>query len=367
MNRRHFLSSGAAAAMAGRALAPRPASAAPLKPVRMKLGYEAECTDAALKAVLRWGIKDIYSRPPISDPNRLYPTLDELKQMRDAADRNGVTINLLRFPLGFMAMAKADSSPHIAILLGRSPERDREIEAFQTTIRNCAASGIPAMRYTFGLVGMLRTGEVAGRGDSRYISFKLADLNSAAPMTRAGRVTADMYWERITYFLERVIPVAEEYKVRLALHPEDAMLSPAGYQGISEVLNTIEGMKKFVSIQESPYHGLLFCVGTFSEMLQNPGKDIYDVIRYFGSRKKIFVVDFRNIRGNRQQFAETFPDDGDVNMAEVIRVFKEVDYDGMICPDHMPTTPGGPDQVNAFQFGYIRALIQAADLMDVSG
>jgi mannonate dehydratase len=85
------------------------------------------------------------------------------------------------------------------------------------------------------------------------------------------------------------------------------------------------------------------------------------VIRYFGSRKKIFCVDFRNIRGNRQEFVETFPDEGSVDMLEVMRTFKQVGYDGMICPDHQPQNPGGPEQVNAFQYGYIRGLLQAVD------
>ena len=365
MNRRQFIASSgaAAAAVTSGAVAPKAASAAPTKRALMTLGYQAECTDAGLKAALRWGIKNIYARPPIADPDRLYATLDELKQMRDAADRNGVKIEILR-PTNNLAMTNIDVEKHPAIMLGQSPQRDRDIEQMQTMIKNCAAVEIPGMRYTLSIVGNLRTGYVPGRGDSKYRSFKLSDAKPNPPLTRAGRVTEDMYWERITYFLERMVPVAEEYKVRLACHPEDGMTPPEGYQGVNEVVNTIEGAKKFLSIKESPYHGFLFCVGTFSEMLQNPAKDIYDVIRYFGSRKKIFVVDFRNIKGNRQEFVETFPDDGDVNMVEVMRVFKEVGYDGMICPDHTPETPAGSEAVLAFQYGYVRALIQAVDLMD---
>jgi mannonate dehydratase len=101
-------------------------------------------------------------------------------------------------------------------------------------------------------------------------------------------------------------------------------------------------------------------------MLQNPSKEIYDVIRYFGSRKKIFMVDFRNIRGNREQFSETFPDDGDIDMVRVTLTFKEVGYDGMLCPDHTPQNPDGPDQVMAFQYGYIRGVLQAVDHMAYS-
>src|SRR5437764_15313093 len=95
-------------------------------------------------------------------------------------------------------------------------------------------------------------------------------------------------------------------------------------------------------------------------MLENPGRDIYEVIREFGSRGKIFNVHFRNIKGHFLNFQETFPDDGDVDMIRAMRVYREVGYDGMIMPDHVPTIEGdtGGAQAFAFAFGYIQALIQ---------
>src|ERR1700694_228305 len=161
------------------------------------------------------------------------------------------------------------------------------------------------------ILGVLRMGRVPGRADTSYTHFKIADAKADPPLTKAGLVSEDAYWERITYFLERVIPVAAEYKVRMACHPNDSPVPPEGHQGVNAVLGTVEGLKKFVSIKESPYHGLNFCQGTVSEMLQDPGKEIHDVIRYFGSRKKIFSVHFRNILGHRDEFVETFPDEGD--------------------------------------------------------
>ena len=89
-----------------------------------------------------------------------------------------------------------------------------------------------------------------------------------------------------------------------------------GYQGIETVLGSVDGLKRFVSIAESPYHGLNFCQGTVSEMLEKPGEQIYDVIRWFGTRGKIFNVHFRNIRGGFLNFQETFIDDGDVDMTD---------------------------------------------------
>jgi mannonate dehydratase len=174
-----------------------------------------------------------------------------------------------------------------------------------------------------------------------------------------------MMWERITYFLERVIPVAAEYKIRMACHPHDPGVPPAGYQGVNRVLGTVDGLKKFVSIKESPYHGLNFCQGTVSEMLQDPGKEIYDVIRYFGTRKKIFNVHFRNIRGKRDDFQEVYPDEGDVDFVKAMMVYKEVGYPYMLMPDHVPQHPDDPRglQALAFCYGHIRALIQAVDAL----
>ena len=126
------------------------------------------------------------------------------------------------------------------------------------------------------------------------------------------------------------------------------------------MLGSVEGLKRFVDIMPSKYHGLNFCQGTVAEMLEKPGKEIYDVIRYFGSRGKIFNVHFRNIKGGFLNFQETFPDDGDMDMLKAMRVYKEVGYDGMMMPDHAPQIEGdtGGSQAFAFAFGYIQALIQ---------
>lgn len=317
-----------------------------------------EINDATMKMVRRWGIQNIYARAPIADPNRVYANVSELTRMKEIAERNGVSVDILR-PRN-LAMSNIDVERWPAIMLGESPQRDRDIEGFQNLIRSCAIAGIPGIRYTLSIVGNQRTGYIPGRGDSYYRYSKMANFKMDAPLTRAGRVSEDMHWERITYFLDRVVPVANEYKIKLMSHMEDAMV-PAGYRGLYPVTNTVAGARKFVSIQESPYHGLLFCIGTFAEMHENPTRDFYEVLREFGQKKKIFLVDFRNIKGNRQEFYETFPDEGDIDMLRCLRILKETGYDGMICPDHTPQTPDEPEQVMAFQYGYIRGLLQAVD------
>jgi mannonate dehydratase len=373
MDRRKFLSqsgAGAAAAVAALttgdpALAAQPATPQTQGRTRalMKAGATANAYDeVSLQGVLRYGVKNITAAPRIGEEGRLYATVEELKKMRELPDKLGVTIDLLTPPN--LASSHIDRERNPGIMLAKSPERDREIEGVQTMIKNCAAAGIPAIKYNMSILGVLRTGRAPGRGDTSYTHFKLADAKADPPLTRAGRVTEDMYWERITYFLERVVPVATEYKVRIACHPNDSMTPPEGYQGVNAVLSTPQGLRKFVTIKESPYHGLNLCIGTLSEMLMDPGKEVFEHIRWFGTRGKIFNIHFRNIKGNRLEFSEVAPDEGDVDFAKVMMTFKDVGYSGKVEPDHNVQAAGEPNRgaYTAFVYGYIRALIQAADL-----
>ena len=125
------------------------------------------------------------------------------------------------------------------------------------------------------------------------------------------------------------------------------------------VLGSVDGLKRFVEISASPYHGLNFCQGTVSEMLRDPRREIVDAIRYFGSRGKIFNVHLRNIHGGFLRFQETFPDAGDVDMLAALRVYQETGYDGMLMPDHVPRIEGDEGGRQAFAFGYIRGLLQS--------
>ncbi len=367
MDRRDFMLAGLGAAAlptAGGAVAAAPArrAAGPGagKPYRMTLGCQSgPSTDERFAFFARYGVTNICARPQTSG-GRLYSTVEELTALKAMAMRHRLSLDIVEPEL--LPSSHIDREKHPAIMLADSPERDRDIEAFQTLIRNCAAAGVPCIKYNMSLLGVLRTGTVPGRGDSRYLVWD-ETVPPEKPLTRAGRVDADRFWERITYFLDRVVPVANEYKVRIACHPQDPGTPPAGYQGITNVLGTIDGMKRFVAIRESAYHGFNFCQGTVSENLPDPRTQIFDVIRYFGSRKKIFNVHFRNIKGHRGAFQEVFPDEGDIDMVQALQVYREVGYDGMLMPDHVPDVPGHPearDQSFAFAYGHIRGLMQSA-------
>lgn len=398
MNRRDFLATTTAAAFTSPTLAaaPGPPPAQKQKPVLMKLGCQSAPTnDAHLAYLARYGVRHICGYPEIADASRIYASVEELHRMRDLAAKHNIDIVCVGPKI--LESSHIDREQHPAIMLAQSPERDRDIEAVQTLIRNCSLADLPSIKYNMSILGVLRSGTQPGRGDERDAVWRLSDAQAklradqpggevivgghddtagrAMPITSAGtgkaapgltiarHVDADAFWERITYFLDRVIPVANEYKIRMACHPQDPGVPPEGYMGIDRVLGTVDGLKRFITIQESPYHGLNFCQGTVSEMLADPGKQIFDVIRYFGSRDKIFNVHFRNIRGHRNDFVEVYPDEGDVDMVQAIRTYREVGYKYMLMPDHVPTAGSDPAGLQSFSFcyGYIRGLLQSLE------
>ncbi len=363
MNRREFIVNSSAASLAVASVSgssPTLAEPAP-KRALMKLGDQTEPTNEThVRYLARYGVESICGYPGI-EGDRLYATVDELKRMKDLAAKYNISVDCIAPP--FLASSFIDNEKHPAIMLAESPERDRDIEQLQTMIKNCAEAGIPSIKYNMSILGVLRTGRRPGRGDAMDHVWRFSEAHPAKPLTRAGVVNADAFWERITYFLDRIIPVANEYKIRMACHPQDPGVPPEGYQGVNRVLGTIDGLKKFVSIRESPYHGLNFCQGTVSEALENPSVQIFDVIRWFGTRKKIFNVHFRNIRGHRNDFEEVFPDEGDIDFVKAIRVYKEIGYPYMLMPDHVPLAANDPGSLQSFAFcyGYIRGLIQSVN------
>jgi mannonate dehydratase len=367
MNRREFvrmagtgMTAGALAeAVVSAKLAEQPPTANPpgLR-ARMKAGTQHGDSDSILRALAGFGVNHICSRLPSPKLDDAW-SVETLTKRREHVESFGLTLDMVPLPLSSSEISRSENP---AILLAKDPERNQQIDGICQMIQNVAKAGIPAVKYNLTLIGIPRTAPTVGRGGARYSTFVYAEGKQDPPLTIAGPVDADTYWERITHFLTRVVPVAAEHKVRLACHPQDpGMPRGKGWRGVETVLGSVDGLRRFVSIAENPYHGLNFCQGTVSEMLEKPGEQIFEVIRYFGQRRKIFNVHFRNIAGGFLDFRETFIDDGDVDMLEAMRVYKEVGYDGMMMPDHVPSIEGdtGNLQGFAFAFGYIKALIAA--------
>ena len=339
-------------------------AAAPTRPAagggRPKVGTQHGSSNEILAVLAALGVNHICSALPSPRFDEHW-SVEGLTKLRERVEGFGVALEMVPLPLSSHYITRAENP---AIMLGQRPERDREIDDICQMIRNASRAGVPALKYNMSVLGVVRTEPTAGRGGARYSTFSYAKARQEPALTEAGPLPADVYWERITHFLERVVPVAEEFKVRLACHPHDpGMPADKGYRGVHTVLGSVEGLKRFVAIRESAYHGLNFCQGTVSEMLQDPAREIFDVIRHFGRAKKIFNVHFRNIQGRFLDFRETFIDDGDVDMLQALRVYQEVGYDGMLMPDHVPQIAGddGGGQAFAFTFGYIKALIRVTE------
>ena len=327
----------------------------------MYLGTQfAARTDSDYETFKQLGVNNINGFPETPHQNW---TVENLIQYREKVESYDLKLDMVQLPLSSKDIdSRVKSGEFYNILTGISPERDYEIERICKIIEMCSKAGIPAVKYNLNIIGIPRTESESGRGGAKLSTFRWDKADHNAKDTYAGKVSEDVFWERIDYFLEKVVPVAEENKVRLACHPHDPY-TPPGYKGVTRVLGTVEGLKKFISVQENDYHGLNFCQGTVTEMMDNPGEEIFDVIRYFGNKNKIFNVHFRNIKGGKLSFTEVFPDEGSINMHEAIKVYKEVGYKYMLMPDHVPEINAKDPKMTAFSYcyGYINALLQSIE------
>jgi mannonate dehydratase len=290
-----------------------------------------------------------------------------IRQLQARAAAHGIAVDVIGLEMGSLL---------VDIIRGNAERRDAQLAIIAHNIRAAGEAGVPCLKYALHMIGIPRTGRTPGRGGALYSHFDINEATDealvaytgAAPgQSRAaavGPVSAQESWDAFAFFLERVIPVAEECGVSLAFHPQDPPLPhDTGLRGFHHVLGSVDGLKRYLDLTPSPRHVMNFCQGTVAEMCSDPAAQVLDAIRYFGAREKIFMVHFRNITGGFLHFDEVYPDNGDVDMHRALRVYKEVGYRGMICPDHVPTSAVDPDKERQFAFclGYIRALIQVVE------
>ena len=249
------------------------------------------------------------------------------------------------------------------------PGRDEQIEKLQTTIRNMGKAGVPVLIYNMHALRFYRTSrDTVDRGGARATAFDMDEVKDAPLMTSPGideslipeshrrPITDDEMWDNFEYLLKAIVPVAEESGVYLALHPDDPPVPEIA--GVARIMRSPEAFRRAIETVPSDHNGLKFCVGCMSEM----GSDVAEEIRYFGSRNKIFFVDFRNVRGEVTCFNETFPDDGKENMFEMMKALYESGYKGAVHPDHALKIDGDtPDsrQYWSFAIGHMRGYLEA--------
>ncbi|MFC4810566.1 mannonate dehydratase [Paenibacillus sp. GCM10023250] len=251
--------------------------------------------------------------------------------------------------------------PSNCIKLG-TEGRDEEIETFQKFLINMGAAGIPVLCYNFmAQFNWFRTSTTTVSRGGALVSSYDHSLMQNAPLTEAGIVTEERLWENLHYFMERIVPVAEEAKVKLALHPDDPPVTPI--RGVSRILRSAAALQRAIDLVPSPYNGITLCQGT----LATAGDDIPRVIREFAKQDKLFFVHFRDVKGTAEKFEETFHDNGKTNMLEAMRTYYEVGYRGPARPDHVPTMAGEDNGNPGYELlgrlygiGYINGLMEAA-------
>lgn len=264
-------------------------------------GPGADITGKAnLEYNLRHGIKHLTAQVRARDADGAWD-LDELKRMRDNCDKLGVVFEAIRMDADYIDLQKGS-------------ERDRRLESILGNIQKASHAGVKYITYHWTVIPIRRNLRTPGRGGATYAAFKLEENWKDLPAEKSGCVTSDDYWERITTFLRATVPVAKQYDVRLACHPYDPPGLPFGYQGADnwDSPNIFEAIKRYEAVVDSPYNGFQLCIGTVGEGLKNPRTEILPIVQYLGDRGKIYQIHMRNIRGGLHDFAEVYPDEGDM-------------------------------------------------------
>ena len=250
----------------------------------------------------------------------------------------------------------------VRLQLGQ-PGRDQDIETYCTFLRDLGRLGVPVASYDFHPANTYTTGMVERRG-YRTREFSLDDFRQKVEKQRFDReYSADEIWANYTYFMKAALPAAEKAGVRLALHPDDPPV--AKMNGVAKLFTHYEGYRRAEQIAgNSRYWGLTFCIGTWMEGGDKMGKNVFEMIRDFGSRGKIFEAHFRNVTSPLPQFVETFPDDGYMDMYQVMKALRQVGFDGAAEPDHVPELAGDTGirrAGTAYCVAYMRALLRRAN------
>ena len=249
----------------------------------------------------------------------------------------------------------------------RLPGCDTKIEEYLRYIRLLGKVGIRYATYAHMANGIWSSEPESVRGGATARALRLDRVPKGrwvakawqGPLTHGRRYSEEELWDNYTYFIRRVVPVAQEAGVYIGIHPDDPPVYDLG--GIPRcIFGNFAGYRRALEIADSPNIGVCLCVGCWLEGGQRMGKDVLETIRYFAGRKKLFKVHFRNVTAPLPEgFVETFLDDGYMNMYHVMRVLHETGFNGAVISDHVPGMVGGRRAAEAFAIGYIKALIQA--------
>jgi mannonate dehydratase len=342
--------------------------------MRIAIGQFSDMTDDMLRYAQQLGVTSVQMNSPHLPGDERWE-YEDLKALVDKATAYGLRLEAIEnVPLNHIYMAFAG-------LEGR----DRQIENYQHTIRAMGRAGIPILGYNFMPNSVWSTSrEAVGRGDAivRIYDQEVVDSDPASgkgfmpnrPDWAGGLVhftnpddyiTADMMWEAYEYFISRVLPVAKEAGVKLALHPDDPPVPMLG--GVARIFHEPEGFQRAqqmaIDLGCGDAWGLDLCLGCCSEM---PGgaRNVREMIEHFGPTGHILYVHFRDVQGSVPYFRECFIGEGNYDPAEVMRLLKRSGFTGFLIDDHVPNMEGDSGwnhRGRAHAVGYMQGLLNAIE------
>ncbi len=233
--------------------------------------------------------------------------------------------------------------------------RDECIEKAARMLPIMAKEGITTLCYNFmAHVGWTRTrSDYKERGGALVTGF---DLDEYVPGEAA--ITEGELWDNYTALMQALVPAAEKYGIRLALHPDDPPLPKLG--NVSRIMISLENIRRALQIGNSPMAGVTLCQATYAMM----GEDLEQVVPAL--KDQIFFIHFRNAEGSKTRFRETFHDNGQLDMARLLRLYRRCGVDVPIRVDHVPTLagerndqPGYAALGRLYAIGYLRGLLDA--------
>jgi mannonate dehydratase len=187
-------------------------------------------------------------------------------------------------------------------------------------------------------------------------SFNVDDV--PADLAKGPPISEEELWANLEYFLKRIVPVAERAGVKLSMHPDDPPITPI--RGVSRIMRTIPNYQRLIETVPSDCNTITLCQGNFTLMTD----DLPAAIRKFG--KKISFIHFRDVRGAPTQFEETWHDAGKTDMLACMKAYRDIGFDGVLRPDHVPTVEGDSNEHAGYSafgrlyaIGYIRGLVEA--------
>ena len=316
----------------------------------MRLSIVAKpATKERLEVVRQIGAEDVvyYS---VEDRGAIFDQFGAFVERAKAADLRATVVEAGP-PIGKIVMGED----------GWREQTDDWIDA----IRLLASHGVEVICYNFmpqvfDDAMVVRTSfETKTRGGAITSSYRAIDVDHETLVDAdVLPISKDEMRANLKRFLDEVIPVAEEVGIKFAMHPDDPPTSPMG--GLQRIMSSVEDYDWLLTANPSKANGITFCIGCFAEL----GCNLEGLIDRWSNR--IHFVHFRNISGCQDDFVETFPDDGDVDLLSVLRKLNEVGYTGCIRPDHAPKLSGEYVEIEGYGFqghiftaGYLRGLLTA--------